>query len=322
MKRIVVLWLLIGLAAGGYWYYFLHHKPLPSGFIATNGRLVLGQVEVASLYPGRVESIVVSEGQSVKKGELLASLSSEQIKANLLEAQAAKYRIEQTVHRSEAELQIRKKQLALAELEWKNAKRMRKDGLISSVELVRRQTAYEAEQAGVKAAQAAYAEAEAGVAQAQAKIQEIMSTDKEYTLVAPMDARVEYRIATLGSVIPAGGKVISLVDPSDVYMHIFLPTQTLGKIHLHDEVRLVLDGIDAVFPATITFISATSQFTPKFVETSKERDKLMYKVRVQFARDIAKQYRPFLKGGATGEVYLRINTEKEWPSPWKVKWPK
>ncbi len=63
------------------------------------------------------------------------------------------------------------------------------------------------------------------------------------TLVAPRDGRVQYRLANLGEVLPAGGKVFTLLDLSYVYMDIFLPTLQAGKVVVGSEGRILLDAL-------------------------------------------------------------------------------
>ena len=88
-----------------------------------------------------------------------------------------------------------------------------------------------------------------------------------------------------------------------------------------DEARIVLDGLDAVFPAKISFIATNAQFTPKAVETANERAKLMFKVKLKIPADIALKYNRLLKGGMTGNGYVRTNAQSGWPAELAVKLP-
>ena len=62
------------------------------------------------------------------------------------------------------------------------------------------------------------------------------------TLVAPRDGRIEYRLANIGEVLPAGGKVFTMLDTSYVYMDIYLPTLEAGKVKIGADARIVLDA--------------------------------------------------------------------------------
>ena len=80
---------------------------------------------------------------------------------------------------------------------------------------------------------------------------EAASANNDITIRSPKAGRVEYKIAEVGSVIASGSKVVSLLDPSDVSMNIFLPNREMSRLKVGDEARIVLDGIDAVFPARL-----------------------------------------------------------------------
>ena len=102
------------------------------------------------------------------------------------------------------------------------------------------------------------------------------------TLVAPRAGTIEYRIANIGEVLPAGGKIFTMLDKSDVYMDVYLSTADAGRTRIGADARNVLDAYPGhPIPAAVTFVAAQAQFTPKTVETKDERDSLMFRVRVQ-----------------------------------------
>ena len=317
MKKIAIVMVLIilgGVAgAGGWWWYERQTEPLPEGIVGINGRFELGRMDVASLYPGRIEALPVIEGQEIAAGQLVAKLSSEEVQARLKAARAAKERATQTVARAQAETAARKERQRLAEMELKNAKALKKDALVSPVEVERRQRALSGEAYAVNASRAAEAEARAAIREAEAQIQRIASVTNDLEIRAPRAGRIEYRIAELGRVIPAGGKVVTMLDPSDAYMSLFLPTYTLGQVRMGNDARIILDGIDAVFPAKVSFVASEAQFTPKYVETKDERTKMMYRVKLRLPADIALKHKDLLKGGLTGNGYVRLTNDVPWP---------
>ncbi len=93
---------------------------------------------------------------------------------------------------------------------------------------------------------------------------------------------MQYRIAQPGEVLASGGKVLNLVDLSDVYMTFFLPETVVGRVALGSEVHIVLDAAPQyVIPARVSYVASTAQFTPKTVETASERQKLMFRVKAR-----------------------------------------
>ena len=102
------------------------------------------------------------------------------------------------------------------------------------------------------------------------------------TLVTPRDGRIQYRVANVGEVLPAGGHVFAMLDTGYVYMDIYLPTNEAGEVKYGDEARIVVDAFPkSAIPARVTFIATQAQFTPKTVETQTEREKLMFRVRMR-----------------------------------------
>jgi len=315
---IVAVAVLIGVAV---WMNYKSKNQLPEGFATSNGRLELQRLDVATLYAGRVQQLLVNEGDSVKENAVLAELSSEQSNSQVMAAEAGKDRAKETVVRAAAEVSARQQQQQVAKLDLENTRQLYQQALVSKTELDRRQAAYDAEVAAVHAAQAAQAEATAAVGQAQAQIHSADSTHQDMLIRAPKAGRVEYRIAEVGNVLAAGSKVVTLLDPSDVTMTVFLPTNTVGKLKVGDDARIVLDGLNAVFPAKIKFIADQAQFTPKYVETADEREKLMYKVKLAIPSEIALRYNQLLKGGMTGNGYVRLNSRANWPKQWAIQLP-
>lgn len=350
MRKVLLAVLLATAAGGGWWLYQQQEATaLPDFVFHSNGRLELNRLDVASLYPGRVERVLVAEGDAVKANEVLVELSSAQSSGQLAAAQAATLRAaelvqraragvtqaQQAIARADAEIAAYRQQQKVAKLELDNAKQMRREDLVSASELAKRQADFERATASVKAAQAAraeaqaavaqgqaaVAEAEAGVKQAQAQADTAASADADMAIRSPLTARVEYRLVEPGTVIGAGSRVISLLDPADVSMNVFLPNATVGGLRVGDEARLVLDGIDAVFPAQVSFIASEAQFTPKAVETADEREKLVFRVKLKVPAEVAQRYDRLLKGGMTGDGYVRRDSSQAWPLALEVRLP-
>lgn len=320
-KKLLFVLVVLVLAGLAVWINMRSHTDLPDGFAGGNGRMELKRLDVATLYAGRVIEMKVDEGDVVAKDQVLAELSSDQTSSRLDAARADKKRAQENVSKAEAEIAAQQQIHKVAQMDLDNARQLKSDELVSSPELRRRQAERDAAIARVKSAQAARAEALAAVQQAQAQINATSSANNDMLIRAPKAGRVEYRIAEAGNVLGEGNKVVSLLDPSDVTLSVYLPTDTIGKLKLGDEARIILDGMNAVWPAKVDFIDSNAQFTPKFVETQNERQKLMYKVKLKIPPEIALKYSGLLKGGLTGNGYIRFDNNKTWPQQWQVNLP-
>ncbi len=158
-------------------------------------------------------------------------------------------------------------------------------------------------------------DAEASVDAARAAIESISADIDDSTLVSPRDGRVQYRVAQTGEVLSAGGRILNLVDLSDVYMTFFLPTGEAGRIAIGTEVRLVLDAAPQyVIPARVTFVADVAQFTPKTVETAEERQKLMFRIKAHIDKELLQKHIRQVKTGLPGMAYVRADPQVAWPA--------
>jgi HlyD family secretion protein len=165
-------------------------------------------------------------------------------------------------------------------------------------QLLEAQSAIAAAKAQVAEAQAAIEAAKSQVIEAQSAIDATLATTErlkaeleDSVLKAPRSGRVQYRLAQPGEVVPAGGKILTIVDLSDVSMTFFLPETLAGRVAIGAETRVVLDAAPQyVFPARVSFVASVAQFTPKTVETTTERQKLVFRVKAQGDPEVLKRY--------------------------------
>jgi HlyD family secretion protein len=161
---------------------------------------------------------------------------------------------------------------------------------------------------------------EAAIAAAAARIERIRADIADSTLTTPIRGRVLYRLAEPGEVLPAGGKVVTVLELSDVYMTIFLPTDEAGRTVIGAEGRIVLDAAPyLVIPAAVSFVAPRAQFTPKEVETRAEREKLMFRVKVRIDPELLARNSEKVKTGLPGVAYVRLDPHADWPERLRVK---
>ena len=161
---------------------------------------------------------------------------------------------------------------------------------------------------------------EAAIAAAAARVERIGTDIADSTLTTPIRGRVLYRLAEPGEVLPAGGKVVTVLELSDVYMTIFLPTEEAGRTVIGSEGRIVLDAASyLVIPAAVSFVAPRAQFTPKEVETRAEREKLMFRVKVRIDPELLARNSEKVKTGLPGVAYVRLDPRAEWPEFLRVK---
>ncbi len=343
-KRWLTALLVAALLAGGYhaWQKF-EGDNLPAGIASGNGRIEAVEIDIASKTPGRIQDILVREGDFVTAGQVLARMDTTQMEAQRRQAKAQLRRAmigvdtaKSLVKQREAEKKSADAVIAQrnAELDTANRRldrstrlirtnavpqqqveddRAAADGATAAVAAAEAQLA--ASQAAISSAQAQIVDAEAAVDAAKATIESIEADINDSTLRAPRDGRVQFRVAQPGEVLAAGGRVLNLVDLGDVYMTFFLPTAQAGRVAIGAEVRLVLDAAPQwVIPAQVSFVSSVAQFTPKTVETEEERQKLMFRIRAHISPDLLRRNIEQVKTGLPGRAFVRIASSAEWPA--------
>ena len=314
--------LLAGFAAAAYGLYWLRQPRLPAGFASGNGRIEATEYDIAAKYPGRVVEVRVKEGDLVQKGEVLAQMDVEVLEAQRREAAAQLDQAQKTEQQARAVLAQRDSERKLARADLVRTQALVDREVASIQQLDHDRTRNETAEAAVRAAQEQVNAAHSTIAAAEAILQRIETQIRESTLVSPIRGRVIYRLAEPGEVLGAGGKVVTILDLADVYMTIFLPTDLAGRVAYGAEARMVLDALPGlVLPATVSFVSPEAQFTPKEVETRTEREKLMFRFKVQIDQSLLEQHLEQVKTGIPGVSYVRLADGGEWPAYLAVKLP-
>ncbi|CAN7175523.1 HlyD family efflux transporter periplasmic adaptor subunit [Bosea sp. LjRoot9] len=295
--------------------------PLPPGLAQANGRIEVERVDVATKTPGRIAEIRVREGDFIQKDAIVARMDVSDLLAQLAAAQASLRRAEVGIGKAKAELGSREAELKLHEVELRRALDLGRN-IMSQAEADKRLAQRDVAKAAVIGARAGVADAEAARDAAQAQVNLIQVNIDDMTLSAPVSGRVEYRLAQPGEVIAAGGRVVTLLDVSDVFMTIFLPTSEVGRVALGSDARIVLDAAPQyVVPASVSFVAGEAQFTPKYVETKNEREKLMYRVKLKIDPKLLDSYREYVKAGLTGTATVKVAADAAFPEMLQLRLP-
>jgi len=300
----------------------LRGEKLPAGIVKTNGRIEATQVDIAAKYPGRVAGLTVEEGSEVTEGQIVGRISSPEYEAQLKAAQANVERAKKSMAESEALITERNAVLAAAKSDFERGKELVDKAIITQQTFDQRRRNYEGAQAAVQGATAQREQAEAAIKNAEAEVTRIEAILHDLILVSPRTGRVQYQLARNGEVVAAGAKIVTVLDLQDVYMTIFLPAASAGKLEVGSEARIIVDPAPQyVIPASVSFVAADAQFTPKSVETAEEREKLMFRVKLKVDADVLKKFSRRVKVGMRGLGFVRTNTATAWPSDLQVKLP-
>jgi HlyD family secretion protein len=313
-------WLILAAALGivgvlGFRYWKSKQNALPDGIVAGNGRLEGKLVDVAAKLPLRVKDVLVDEGDLVKPGQILVHLDTVTLESELAEANAEIAVAQEKLAVAKASIVKQNSEIKLAKVEAARSTNLVAEGAGSQRELDVRTTTVETTKASLSESQAMLESAKRAVEVAQESAATIQTRIDDATLKSPVTGRVLYRLAEPGEVVASGGKVLTLVNLEDIYMEIFLPSQQAASIKMGAEGRITVDydPVHAV-AGRVSFVSPEAQFTPKQVETRSEREKLMFRVKIQLPADVASRHLEQIKTGVRGMGYVKIKDSAVWPA--------
>ena len=322
--RILVLVAIVAAVAGGvfYWRQQQLAAELPVGIVKGNGRIEAVQVDIATKVPGRVQSVSVNEGDMVDRNQVLATMDDQDLKASILKAKAIKAESEQSVAKAKLDVVRYESDLKLSEQQLSRTEKLVQQKAATASELDQRTAARDTASAALESAKAAIRTQEYAVTSAQAEVNRLEVQLKDAVLTSPARGRVLYRLAEDSEVLPAGGKVLTLLDLTDVYMEIFLPAADAARVTIGSDARVVFDAApDYAAHAKVTFVSPEAQFTPKEVETFSERESLMFRVKVQLPPERVALFVDKIKTGLRGVAYIRLDETVPWPEKLERRFP-
>jgi len=295
----------------GFSFFIKDKKTLPPGFVTGNGRLEATEVDIAAKSAGRLTEVLVKEGDYVKKGQVVAKMDISVLEAQLKQAEAEVKRLKQARETALSKVESVRLKADLAGKELERSKNLFAKGITTQQQLDRDFTSRQALEADYLAVKSSVSEAEDAIESAIAQTERLKAEINDCILKSPINGPVLSRLAEPGEILPNGGKVLTIVDPTDVYMNVYLSEDLAGKIPLGGDARVFLDAIpDKPFASRIAYVSSKAQFTPKEVESSEERQKLVFRVTISFT-----EYDdPRLKPGMPGVAYMRLNPSAKWPA--------
>ncbi|MFA6600604.1 MAG: HlyD family efflux transporter periplasmic adaptor subunit [Candidatus Omnitrophota bacterium] len=313
----IVLAVAIAAAAAffGYQYWKTQQFAVPKGIAYGNGRIEAKLVDAVAKDALRVKEILVDEGDLVKPGQVLVRLDTATFDAQLAQANYGVATAQERVASANFAVVRQKSLVENAKLEFDRTRKLVEANALSQREFDARNTSLQTSQAAYDEEVAKLETAKKEVDVAKANAATIQTHIDDATLKSPVLGRVLYRLSEPGEMLAAGGKALTVVNLEDVYMEIYLPSEQAAGLKTGAEARLTVDfapGRAAV--GYVSFVSPEAQFTPKQVETRSERDKLMFRVKIQVPKELISAYVERVKTGVRGVGYVKIKDSAVWPS--------
>lgn len=307
---------LLAVAAVGLGTWWLRSAPaLPPGIAWGNGRLESDEIDIDTKFAGRIAKLLVDEGALVSPGQVVAVMDTQDLEATLRNREAVVRQAQRNLDAARANVDQQKSQVVFAKQELDRVNFLVPKGFASKELLDQRRQQMDAAVAALAAANDNAGAAEHALEAAKHDVELYQVNIADNTLVAPRLGRIQYRVANVGEVLPAGGKIFTMLDATYVYMDVYLPTAEAGRVKIGDDARIVLDAYPTLaIPAKVVFLADQAQFTPKTVETKDERDKLMFRVRVRIDPERLAAHADAVRSGLPGEAYIRLDPAVAWPA--------
>jgi HlyD family secretion protein len=315
LKWSIVLVAVAVVALLGVRYWNARKAALPEGIASGNGRVEAKLVDVAAKEPLRVAGVLVDEGALVAPGQVVVRLDTTTLEAEMAKAQASIAEAQEKLALANASIVKQESEIDLATIELDRSRKLVAEGAGSQREKDVRKTKLETTQAALAESEAMLETAKRQVEVTRAEAATVQTRIDDATLRSPVAGRVLYRLAEPGEVLGPGGKALTLVNLEDVYMEIFLPAEQAAKVKIGAEGRITVDyDPSRAVAGYVSFVSPEAQFTPKQVETRSEREKLMFRVKIQLPRELAAQYVGRIKTGIRGVGYVKLDDAARWPA--------
>ncbi len=334
-KRLIVIVLLVLILVVGFtvWYQQQRNKNSEQWY---SGTIDAHQSNISFQAPGRVSRIIFDEGQSVKAGEVIAELDTEEYRARLQQAKSNLERAQKNREQLVEVLNIYKKSLPADVSHAQATLAIARDVMANArknnnryTELFNKGVVTEKERDDVRLifdnASSRFLQAEAALAASNSNLGKIAATEKDiaqasaqvlvakaaldeasirlgYTrLLSPVDGIITSRNIELGEVVSPGREVMTVSDLTRVYLKIYVRETDIGNVRPGQPAEVRIDSMPGrVFKGNVSYISQVAEFTPKIIQTKEERVKYVYLVKISiFNPDLA------LKPGLPADAWLK-----------------
>jgi membrane fusion protein YbhG len=333
MKRILLVVIIAVIIAGLLYYFFTQDKKEGNDFIKISGNIETTEVDVGFKIPGRIVSRFFEEGDWVNQGKVLAKLDDEDLRnrlevarATLMSAQARLSKLlagsrPEEIRQAEANLHQAQSDLGNKQIQYERVKGLHERGVVAKEAFDNAETSYKIAKAAVQAATENYQlvkegprkedieDARAQVDQARASVK-LNETQLSYTtLYSPISGVVLVKSGEIGEVVNPGTSILTLADIENVWLKAYIPETDLSKVKWGQEVIVTTDlRPQKKYRGRISFISSQAEFTPKQIQTEKERVTLVYRIKV----DISNTDRELKPGmPADGKILLTSFPQKQ-----------
>ncbi|WP_085247980.1 HlyD family secretion protein [Gilliamella mensalis] len=280
--------------------------------IILQGEVESNRVDVAARVQGRVIQFNYDVGDDVKQGDVLLTLSSPALLAQLATAEAQlkvtmasrdnTYSTRpETIEVQKAQLDKAKSDLALAQTSYERINRLAKNGTVSKQSYDESFNQYQAAIKAYDAARANLALAENGssieqkkladvqVEQSEAALLQVKADVNELTLVSPISGQITTRVAETGQLYSPGTPLYSIIDLNDIWFTFNIREDLLGNLKVGDTFQVKVPALNnQVIDVKVTVLNALGQYANwQATKATGDFDLKTFEMRAKPINDVA-----------------------------------
>lgn len=303
-KAFGIALVLIVLGAASY-YYYVHYYLDRNKLLQASGTIEATTVEVCARLNGTVAKLPVNEGSQVKKdqlvGELLRSDLLAQRERDALGVLAAEARYNdlasgfraEEVEEAQSNLSLAEANREQAVIDLTRVQQLFDAGALSREKLEAAQLNKTTRDKQAEVARARLRMLESGnrpgvVSGAAAELERskaVLKTTEamlaDLTVTAPLSGTVTSKNYEVGEYVPMGASLLSISDLNSLWIKVYIPSDDLPRIKLNQPVKVTVSGSSRTFPGRVSYIASRGEFTPKTIQTKKERANVVFGVKVK-----------------------------------------
>ncbi len=328
-KRVLLLVTVMILVAAGFYGYERYWPSPQSGELQASGTIEATTVELTAKVAGVIAYLTVREGDRVDKGQLVEELSRNDLIAqrerdalSVLKAKAQLSDLVSGARKEEiaeaaANVEIVKASLKQAQEDLAKREELFQAGAIAESELEKFRTAEVIERKKLEAAEARLrllqagsrpeqiTQAELEVKRCEAVLQATEAMIQDLKIISPIKGVVLSRNYEPGEYVAMGASLATIADLDDLWIKVYIPTDDLPLVRLGQKAKVTVSGSPEAFTGTVTYIASRGEYTPKMIQTKKERTNVVFAVKVSVQnRD------GILKPGMPADVVFVAEDEK------------
>ncbi|MFA5157125.1 MAG: efflux RND transporter periplasmic adaptor subunit [Candidatus Omnitrophota bacterium] len=269
--RVIVI-IALGIAALFWGAGSFIKKRIHDKWIKVSGNIEGDDVRISFRVNGQIIELLTDEGKVVKQGETVARLNTDELSKIRNEAAAS--------------LKAAEYDYELSRLDYQRAKNLFEAGAVSAQKRDEAQTKFDADRADVEQLKASLELAETRLGFAE--------------LASPLNGFVLVKSSLAGEVVQPGTPVFTAIDLNNIWVTAYINETDLARVKLNQEAEVVTDTYPGKkYKGRVSFISSEAEFTPKTIQTTEERVKLVYRIKVRVDNSSLE-----LKPGMPADAYI------------------